>query len=196
MESDKRYFIEGLFVIGFSIALAFFFVWLTRSGNKDDVLYRIHFAESVSGLSLGDPVKYLGVDVGIVMAMTIKADDPNRVEVDISLRRDAPIKTDTKATLQFKGITGTYYIELGGGSVAAKTLISATPAGQIPEIPSQKSTVNTLLEQLPIAVTKFSALEDQAKTVLANMGAATAKIKENPSLLLRRPKQNKGRDEH
>ena len=196
MESDKRYFIEGLFVIGFSIALAFFFVWLTRSGNKDDVLYRIHFAESVSGLSLGDPVKYLGVDVGIVMAMTIKADDPNRVEVDISLRRDAPIKTDTKATLQFKGITGTYYIELGGGSVAAKTLISATPAGQVPEIPSQKSTVNTLLEQLPIAVTKFSALEDQAKTVLANMGAATAKIKENPSLLLRRPKQNKGRDEH
>ena len=196
MESDKRYFIEGLFVIGFSIALAFFFVWLTRSGNKDDVLYRIHFAESVSGLSLGDPVKYLGVDVGIVMAMTIKADDPKRGEVDISLRRDAPIKTDTKATLQFKGITGTYYIELGGGSVAAKTLISATPAGQVPEIPSQKSTVNTLLEQLPIAVTKFSALEDQAKTVLANMGAATAKIKENPSLLLRRPKQNKGRDEH
>ena len=63
MESDKRYFVEGLFVIGFSIALVFFFIWLTRSGNKDDVLYRIHFEESVSGLSLGDPVKYLGVDV-------------------------------------------------------------------------------------------------------------------------------------
>jgi len=194
MESDKRYFIEGLFVIGFSVAMAFFFVWLTRSGNKDDVLYRIHFAESVSGLSVGDPVKYLGVDVGMVKSMAIKADDPTRVEVDIKLRQDAPIKTDTKATLQFKGITGTYYIELGGGSVAAKTLVAATPAGQVPEIPSKKSTVNTLLEQLPIVVAKFSALEDQAKTVLSNMGAATAKIKENPSLLLRRPKEDKRRD--
>ena len=89
MESDKRYFVEGLFVIGFSIALAFFFIWLTRSGNKDDVLYRIHFPESVSGLSLGDPVKYLGVDVGMVEAMTIKPDDPSRVEVDVKLRKDA-----------------------------------------------------------------------------------------------------------
>jgi len=42
---------------------------LRRTGNKD-VLYRIHFAESVSGLSLGDPVKYLGVDVGTVKTMS------------------------------------------------------------------------------------------------------------------------------
>ena len=53
MESDKHYFIEGLFVIVLSVAVALFFVWLSRPGNKDDVLYRIHFAESVSGLKAG-----------------------------------------------------------------------------------------------------------------------------------------------
>ena len=47
METDKHYFIEGLFIIGLSIAAAFFFVWLAKSGHRDDVLYRIHFAESV-----------------------------------------------------------------------------------------------------------------------------------------------------
>ena len=190
MESDKRYFIEGLFVIGFSIALAFFFMWLTRSGNKDDVLYRIHFTESVSGLSLGDPVKYLGVDVGMVEAMTIKADDPSRVEVDVKLHKDAQVRTDTKATLQFKGITGAYFIELNGGSVDAEYLVAATPKGQVPEIPSKKSSFNTLMEALPKVVAKFSAIEDQTRKVVADIGVVTAKVKENPSLLLRRPKKS------
>ena len=52
MESDKHYFIEGLFIIGLSVAAAFFFLWLTSTGHRDDVLYRIHFDDSVSGLSL------------------------------------------------------------------------------------------------------------------------------------------------
>ena len=64
MESDKRYFIEGLFIIGFTVAAALFAVWLGSPGSRDDVLYRIHFAESVSGLAVGDPVKFHGVDVG------------------------------------------------------------------------------------------------------------------------------------
>ena len=50
METDRHYFIEGLFVIGLSVAAAFFFVWLSTSGHRDDVLYRIHFNESVSKL--------------------------------------------------------------------------------------------------------------------------------------------------
>lgn len=195
MESDKRYFIEGLFVIGFSIALAFFFVWLTRTGNKDDVLYRIHFSESVSGLSLDDPVKYLGVDVGMVKAMTIHPEDPGRVEVDVMLHKHAPVKTDTKASLQFKGITGAYYIELNGGSAKAKFLVAETPAGEIPEIPSKKSSISTFMEQLPKIAEKFSSIENQTKKVVADIGAVTAKVKENPSLLLRRPKKDKAVNE-
>ena len=192
MESDKRYFIEGLFVIGFSIAIAFFFIWLIRSGNKDDVLYRIHFAESVSGLSLGDPVKYLGVEVGMVNAMSIKPNNPSQVQVDVKLRKDAPVKTDTKATLQFKGITGTFFVELSGSSANAKDLVAATPKGQVPEIPAVKSTLSTLMEQLPKVVAKFSKIEDQTKKVVTDIGAVTAKVKANPSLLLRRPKETKG----
>jgi phospholipid/cholesterol/gamma-HCH transport system substrate-binding protein len=188
MESDKHYFLEGVFVIVLSIAIAFFFVWLARPGNKDDVLYRIHFAESVSGLSLGDPVKYLGVDVGTVKTMMIDPTDPHKVQVDISLLKNAPVKTDTKATLKLKGITGVFFIELNGGSADAKTLVAVTPQGQVPEIPAEKSSLNTLVDEMPKVVAKFSAIEDQAKKVVADVGAVTAKVKANPSLLLRRPK--------
>jgi phospholipid/cholesterol/gamma-HCH transport system substrate-binding protein len=190
MESDKHYFIEGLFVIALSVAMAFFFVWLSRPGNKDDVLYRIHFAESVSGLSLGDPVKFLGVDVGTVKTMSIDTVDPHQVQVEVRLRKDAPVKTDTKATLKIKGITGVNFIELSGGSADAQTLVAVTPAGQVPQIPSEKSAINTMLEQLPKVIAKFSTIEDQTKKVVSDVGETAAKVKENPSLLLRSPKKN------
>ena len=71
METDKHYFLEGLFIIGFFLAAALFAVWLGSPGHRDDVLYRIRFPDSVSGLTVGDPVKFLGVDVGTVKSMII-----------------------------------------------------------------------------------------------------------------------------
>ena len=189
MESDKRYFIEGLFIIVISVAAAFFAVWLTTSGRHDDVLYRIHFTESVSGLTLGDPVKFHGVDVGNVKAMAIDETDPRRVQVDVALRKDTPVKADTRATLKLKGITGVIFIELSGGGPQAKTLLAVTPQGQIPEIPSERSTIATLVDELPKVVAKFSALEDRAGKVVTDVSGLTSKIKENPSLLLKGPKE-------
>jgi phospholipid/cholesterol/gamma-HCH transport system substrate-binding protein len=189
METDKHYFIEGLFVISFAVAAALFFVWVTSSGHRDDVLYRIHFAESVSGLALGDPVKFRGVDVGTVKSMAIDPADPRLVQVDVNLHKDAPVKTDTKASLKLKGFTGVVVIELNGGSVDAKRLLAATPEGQIPEIPSEKSSLSTVLEQLPKVIEKFSAIEDQSRKVLSDVSSLTTRLKENPSLRLFPPKE-------
>src|SRR5713226_4270960 len=141
METDKHYFIEGLFIIGLSVGAAFFAVWLAGSGHRDDVLYRIHFTDSVSGLALGDPVKYRGVDVGAVKAMTIDPADPRLVQVDVKLRKNAPIKSDTRASLTLKGITGVVFIELTGGSPDAPSLLAVTHKDQIPEIPAEKSSL-------------------------------------------------------
>ena len=182
METDRHYFLEGLFIIGLSIAAAFFFVWLAKSGHRDDVLYRIHFAESVSGLAQGDPVKFRGVDVGTVKTMILDPDDPRRVQVDVRLRKEAPVKTDTKAILKLKGITGVVFIELNGGSAGAKTLLAATAEDQVPEIPSEKSGLTTILDQLPKVIEKFSAIEDQTKKVVTDVGEVTGKLKENPLL--------------
>ena len=195
METDKHYFVEGLFIIGLSLAAALFVLWLVTSGNRDDVLYRIHFAESVSGLALGDAVKSHGVDVGTVKAMGLDAVDQRRVQVDVRLRKGTPVKTDTRATLTMKGITGVNFIELNGGATDAKDLVAVTPAGQIPEIPSEKSQLSVILEQLPKVIKKFSAIEDKVQKVVTDVGGVTDKIKENPSLLLRRPKEKPAADQ-
>ncbi|MDP1610930.1 MAG: MlaD family protein [Sulfuritalea sp.] len=187
METDKHYFFEGLFIIVFSIAAALFAVWLGSSGRHDDVIYRIHFPDSVSGLTAGDTVKFRGVDVGTVKTMGIDPENSRLVRVDVRLRKDTPVKTDTRASLTLKGITGVVFIELNGGDPAAKTLLAATPANQIPEIPSEKTGLNAMLDELPKLVKKFAAIEDQVKKVVTSVGGLTDKVKENPSLLLRRP---------
>lgn len=189
METDRHYFIEGLFIIGFTIAAALFVLWLVTSGNRDDVLYRIHFAESVSGLALGDTVRYHGVDVGTVKVIGLDAANPRLVQVDVKLRKETPVKADTRATLALKGITGVNFIELSGGAAGAKDLIDVTPAGQIPEIPAEKSTLATILDQLPKIISKFSSIEDKVQKVVTDIGGLTNKIKEDPSQLLRRPKE-------
>lgn len=201
METDKRYFIEGLFIIAFALATALAFVWLSKSGHGDDLLYRIRFAEPVSGMGLGDPVKFNGVDVGTVAAMTIDATDPQRVDVDVSLRKDTPVKTDTRASLELKGITGVVFVQLTGGTADAQRLADATPKGQVPEIPAEKSKLASLLDALPVIAEKFSGIETKAQKVLADVGAATgdiketaSKVKENPSLLLRGPKEKPAAD--
>ncbi len=198
MEADKRYFLEGVFIIVLVVAAAFAFTWLAKAGNRDDVVYRIHFSESVSGLALGDAVKYQGVDVGTVKTMTIDNADPRLVQVDVRLRKDTPVKTDTRASLKLKGITGTLFVELTAGTAEAKNLRDVTPDGQVPEIPSEKSKLASLLDALPNIVEKFSAMESKASKVLGDVGKvtgtmkeaadnakeATAKVKENPSVLL------------
>ena len=194
METDRHYFIEGLFIIGFAVAAAFFAVWLGSPGSRDDVLYRIHFPESVSGLSAGDPVKYRGVDVGTVKSIIIDPDNSRLVLVEVRLRKETPVKTDTRASLALKGITGVVFIELNGGDPAAKTLLAATPGGKIPEIPSEKTGLKAMLDDLPKLVAKFGVLEDQVKKVVTNAGALTEKVKANPSLLLRRPEKKESND--
>ena len=204
MEAEEHYFLEGLFIIGLSIAAALAFVWLAKTGHRDDVPYRIHFAESVSGLALGDPVKFHGVDIGTVKAMEIDKADPLLVQVDVSLRKDAPVKTDTRASLKLKGVTGTVFIELNGGSANAKLLTEVTAQGQIPEIASEKSQLANLLEAIPKAIESLSSLGNQAKKIMTDVGAVTgtmksaagdikettSKVKEDPTLLLRRPKKD------
>jgi len=212
METDRHYFIEGLFIIGFTVAAAIFAVWLGSPGRHDDVLYRIHFPDSVSGMAVGDPVKFRGVDVGSVKTIAVDPDNSKLVLVEVKLRKETPVKTDTRASLAMKGITGVVFVDLNGGDPQAETLLAATPAGKIPEIPSETTGLKAMIDELPVMVKKFEATADkfsamagkisgtaakisgtadQTTKVMTGVGELTEKVKENPSLLLRRPKENK-----
>ncbi|MEO8740117.1 MAG: MlaD family protein [Casimicrobiaceae bacterium] len=184
METDRHYFLEGLFIIVLALGAVLAFVWLSATGHRDDVTYSIRFADSVSGLAVGDPVKFRGVDVGTVKAIALDTADARLVQVEVSLRKETPVKTDTRAVLKLKGITGVVFVELNGGAPNAKTLVAVTPAGQVPEIPSEKSPLSAVLDQLPRILEKFSGIEDQVKKVATDVGSLTGTLKEDPSQLI------------
>jgi phospholipid/cholesterol/gamma-HCH transport system substrate-binding protein len=207
METEKHYFLVGSFIIGFAVAAAFFAIWMVNAGSRDDVRYRIHFAESVSGLNTGSPVKYRGVEVGSVEAIALDPQDMRLVRVEVKLRKGTPVKTDTFATLKLQGITGIIYIELDGGTPQAPDLLAVTPPGQEPEIPAERGVLSTLMDQLPELLKKLTRVADQSMKLVSDKNIAlvhktlnnaeqtTQSIKENPAQLIWGPKKKKTPEE-
>jgi len=84
--------------------------------------YVIHFDESVLGLNLDAPVKYIGIRVGKVARLRINPNNSAQVEVLINVLKTTPIKASTVAMLTSQGITGLSYINLSLGDNTSPAL--------------------------------------------------------------------------
>jgi phospholipid/cholesterol/gamma-HCH transport system substrate-binding protein len=179
MENERHYFLVGLFVLGGVLAIFVFTIWLTARDDSKYQEYRIHFAESVSGLSNGSDVKFRGVKVGNVKSIIIDPKDSRLIEVDILLLKSTPVKADTKANLKLQGITGVVFIELLGGDPSEPNLVNKDNQDQIPEIPAQQSSLNALIDRVPILLDKASASIDRFNKLLSdeNLNATSYMLK-------------------
>jgi len=89
---------------------------------KEHDRYRVEFPGSVYGLEPGAPVYLNGVRVGSVEEIAVSREDLKNVDVAISLERGTPIRENTRAVLQYAGITGLKEIDLRGGTRDAPVL--------------------------------------------------------------------------
>jgi phospholipid/cholesterol/gamma-HCH transport system substrate-binding protein len=166
METDKNYFLVGLFVITLILGGMGFSLWLTSAGKGDYNHYRIRFAESVSGLNKESAVKFRGVDIGSVEKISIDLKDSKLIQVDIRVLKSTPIKTDTTATLKLYGITGEIYIELSGGSHDAPELKGKE--NELPEIHAKPSSIDVISNGLPRLLEKANHVADQLSKIFSN----------------------------
>ena len=82
MEREANYITVGAFVLLVIALASAFVIWYTDRGDRREYSrYEIYFNGSVSGLSRGSPVRYLGVDVGRVVDITLDDRTPDRVAV-------------------------------------------------------------------------------------------------------------------
>lgn len=167
MENEQRYFTVGLYIIGLSLLLAGFAIWLAGTSRGDDIPYRIYFNESVSGLAQGGAVKYRGVDVGSVTSIEIDPDDPRRIRVDVRLKKTTPVTMQTTASLKLQGITGAVFVELSGSEANAPMLRKAA-RGEVPVIPSEVTGIAVVVNQLPVIMDKLSRFVDQMNLLASN----------------------------
>lgn len=149
MERDARYAAVALFALA-ALAAAFAFVWWYsgKGDRRSYERYEIYFDGSVSGLSQGSPVRYLGVDVGRVRSLSVARRDPSRVKVVAEVDSEAPLSGATRARLGLLGLTGLLYIDLQVDAEADPAR-SLEPGENHPMIPSRKGDIEAFLERLP-----------------------------------------------
>ena len=124
METKVNYAKVGAFVLTLGLVFIAAILWLSVGFGKQKqyLSYAAIVNESVAGLNLGAPVKYLGVDVGKVRDIRLDPANPQQVLLHFSIEQGTPIKVDTEAVLKTQGLTGIAYVELSGGSPSAAVL--------------------------------------------------------------------------
>lgn len=169
MERDARYATLAVFALA-CLAAAFAFVWWYsgRGDQRDYQKYEIYFEGTVSGLSKGSPVRYLGVDVGRVTALGVDSADAGRVKVVAEIDSTAPVSGATQAKLGFLGLaTGLLYIDLQEDSDVPAT--RPLQQGAIhPIIPARKSSIEASAERLPEILGQATSVLARIERVLSD----------------------------
>jgi phospholipid/cholesterol/gamma-HCH transport system substrate-binding protein len=149
VEREANYITVGAFVLLVIALAAWFVVWYTDTQDRRDYeRYEIYFQGSVSGLSRGSPVRYLGVDVGRVADMRIDPRAADRVQVIADIDEEAPINEQTVASLSLQGVTGLLYIDLERDR-GDKPVMPRVPSERYPVIGTVQSNFDLLISSLP-----------------------------------------------
>lgn len=168
MDRDANYVAVGAFVLlVIAMAVSFVFWYTDQQDRHSYVRYEIYFQGTVSGLTRGSPVRYLGVDVGKVVRVTLDPLKRKQVLVIVDVESSAPIDGRTRASLSLQGITGLLYIDLEQAKIAAEQEPLAQ-GQQYPVIRSVPSDFDLLLSSLPALATHAIELVDHFNQVFSD----------------------------
>ncbi len=150
----------GIFAVSTAVLVVAILVIFAgvRFWERED-RYVVDIEGSVLGLAAGSDVLLNGVKVGSIDDIAISPDDMSRVRVSLLVEEGTPIKSDTRASLVMRGITGLKVIDLRGGTAGA----AALAAGSV--IPSERSEVDKLVD-------RADEIADRTLQVLDNAGRA------------------------
>ena len=166
MNGRNSYLIVGAFVsIGLVALVTMILMFAGGRSTEPTVLYTVLFERDISGLTLGAPARYLGVEVGQVVAMSLMLENGIEVRVDIEVVKSTPLTTASYASLAFQGVTGVAFV-----SLASDHDMQAMPllAGDFdyPVIPARDTGLAALLSDGPEISHKISELLDRANKLL------------------------------
>ena len=132
--------------------------------------YFIVFDDSVNGLASGAEVTFNGIRVGNVDSIKIAKDDLNKVQVEIDVDPDAPVRPDTKALLQMAGLTGQKSIDLIGGTFRSPRLASGGTIGV------GETTLDKLQRQAKEMVDQSAELFKRVNNIVAKVDAVMTNL--------------------
>ncbi len=176
MEREANYVAVGVFVLLLLVMGVLFVYWYADSHqHRDFVRYEIYFDGSVSGLTEGGPVRYLGVEVGRVQRIRIDPRADNRVQVEADIDSTTPVSDRTLAQLSLQGITGLLFIDLQQEreEESDRLVLAAVPSERYPVIRSSHSDFDQFLSSLPNLASRLNDMFDRASRLLSDNNVRT-----------------------
>lgn len=168
METRASYLLVGTFVLVLLAGTLGFLVWLVGGGGGvASARYDVIYEGSVTGLREGSPVRLNGVKVGDVVYVDLVKGDPSKVRIGLSLREDAPVSADTRASLELEGLTGGRYVLLTGGSPQSPPL-QPTPGEEYPLIVATPSPLDQVLQDAPTVLANINELLSRGNRLLSD----------------------------
>jgi phospholipid/cholesterol/gamma-HCH transport system substrate-binding protein len=172
MEREANYTAVGAFVLLVTVMVGLFVYWYSEGRDRRSyVPYEIYFQGSVTGLSEGGSVRYLGVEVGKVQRIRLDPRSADRVQVVTQIDQAAPISDQTTAELSLLGITGLLYIDLRQ-NVAGREMMASVPSERYPVIRSVRSNFDTFLASLPEIAGSAAELLQRAQQIFSPENSA------------------------
>lgn len=166
METRASYVAVGAFVIVLLSGLVVAALWFAHGQLAQHVTrYETFFASVGSGLTAGSPVRVSGVELGHVVSVGLDGDDPTRVRVTMDIAADAPIRSDSVATIEIQSLAGTTAIEITPGSKNAPP-IQIKPGRHYPIIWSRESNLGQIVDAVPNLIAKLNVLTDAVQQVV------------------------------
>lgn len=173
MEPRARYIIVGIVTLLLFIGAVMSFVWFRsgRSAESDDHYIVLFKGVSLSGVQTDGLVTMRGIQVGRVRGLKISPSDIEQVEVEITVKPDTPVKTDTTAVVNTNLLTGLSVIDLTGGSQAAPKLATSRRGYPYPVIIQGQSDIQALTKSLPELMSGIAQLTQEGKPLLENINS-------------------------
>jgi len=186
METKANYIVTGAFTLAVIVGAFGFVYWFQHSsGGGEKATYRVVFDGSVVGLDAGSTVTFNGIRVGEVAKLKLDPRDPRKVVALITLDRAVPVRADTKAGLQFQGLTGLAEVALTGGSPDAAPI--ATDGAQPPTLFSDASASADVTQQARDVLARIDGMvadnEAALHASLQNIQTVTATLAQNSERL-------------
>ncbi len=181
MNGRNSYLVVGVFVsIGLVTLIVMILSFAGGRSTEPNTRYTVFFQRDISGLTLGAPVRYLGVGVGQVVDLSLTTHGGINVRIDIEVLQSTPVTTATYASLAFQGITGVAFISLAADQDGQANELVAGDF-EYPVIPARAVGLAALLSDAPQITHKVTQLLDRANQLLdennrAALGRSLANI--------------------
>jgi phospholipid/cholesterol/gamma-HCH transport system substrate-binding protein len=172
MHTDKFKVRLGLFVSG---GLALFVLAIFLIGKQKNLFNPVYNLSTtfynVSGLQVGNNIRFSGINIGIVDNISIINDSTVRVDMSIKQEVKQFIKTDSKVAIGSEGLIGDRLLIVSHGSSDAPLAVEGTQLGSVEPVET-----DAIISSLQVTAGNAEIISQQLAEIMANINGGNGTL--------------------